>query len=105
MADWTCSTASSQAPKPYRISDRHFMSDLRLCMQAWSKEGETLLVIVENTDKFDNSTLSVDCSLEQLGTLEVIPVPSTARDDSKRTTENSSANGRTGGDSKRGRQP
>ena len=34
-------------------------------MQAWSDEGETRLVSVESTDKFDNSTLAVDCSDEE----------------------------------------
>ena len=33
-------------------------------MQARSDEGETKLVSVESTDKFDNSTLAVDCSDE-----------------------------------------
>ena len=45
--------------KQYRISD------LLLWMQAWSDDGETTLVSVESTDKFDNSTLAVDCSDEE----------------------------------------
>ena len=55
-------SAKLAVSKPYRISDliprrwegsndkgdfRHFMSDLHLWMQAWSDEGETMLVSVE----------------------------------------------------------
>ena len=69
-------SATPAASKPYRITDlitrnlegsndkgnfRHFMTDLHLWMQAWSDEGETMLVSVEGTDKFDNSTPVVDC--------------------------------------------
>ena len=46
------------------------MSDLHLGMQAWLDEGETLLVSVESIDKFDNSTLAVDCSDEKLESIE-----------------------------------
>ena len=46
------------------------MSDLRLWMQAWSNEGETLLVIVESTDKFDKSTLAVNCPGEEFRSFE-----------------------------------
>ena len=46
------------------------MLDLHLWMQAWSDEGETMLVSVENTDKFDNSTLVVDCSDEEFRSIE-----------------------------------
>ena len=28
--------------------------------QAWSNEGETMLVSVESSDKYDNNTLSID---------------------------------------------
>ena len=38
------------------------MSHLHLWMQACSNQGETWLDSVESTDKFDNSTYSVDCS-------------------------------------------
>ena len=34
-------------------------------MQAWSDEGEIMLVSVESTDRFDNSTLAVDCPDEE----------------------------------------
>ena len=46
------------------------MSDLHLGMQARLDEGETLLVSVESIDKFDNSTLAVDCSDEKLESIE-----------------------------------
>ena len=42
------------------------MSDLHLWMQAWSDEEETMLVSVESTDKFGDSTLAVDCLGEEL---------------------------------------
>ena len=46
------------------------MSDLHLWMQARSDEVETMLVSVESTDKFDNSTLAVDCSDEEFRSIE-----------------------------------
>ena len=64
------------------------MPDLYLWMQAQSDEGETKLVSVESTDKFDNST--VDCSDEDFRSIEARP--STAQNDSKRTAENSLTN-------------
>ena len=95
MAELTCSTASTQrcreyqqselVPKPYRISDftprnfegsndkgefRNFMSNLHLWMQAWTDEGETMLVSVESTHKVDNCTLAIDCSDEEFGSIE-----------------------------------
>ena len=39
-------------------------------MQAWSGGGETRLVSVESTAKFDNRTLAVDCSDEEFGSIE-----------------------------------
>ena len=78
--------AGSGAPaKPYRISDpiprnwedsnemrefRHFMSDLHFWMQAWSDEGETMLVSIGSSDKLDINTLSVDCTEEEFRTIE-----------------------------------
>ena len=71
--------------KPYRISDliprnwegsndkgqfRSFMSDMHLWMQAWSNQGEKMLVSVESTDRFDNSTLAFDCSDEEFKPIE-----------------------------------
>ena len=44
------------------------MSGLHLWRRVWSDEGETILVSVESTDKFDNSTLAVDCSDEKFRT-------------------------------------
>ena len=46
------------------------MSDLHLWMQTWSDEGETMLVSVESTDKFDNSTVEVNCSDEEYRSIE-----------------------------------
>ena len=46
------------------------MSDLHLWMQAWSDEGEKKLVSADTTDKFDNSTLAVDCSNEEFRSIE-----------------------------------
>ena len=37
------------------------MSDLHLWMQARSNEGEVILTSVERVDKFDSSTIAVDC--------------------------------------------
>ena len=78
-------SAKPAASKPHRISDfiprnwersndkgefRHFMSDLHLWMQAWSYEGERMLVSVESSDKFDNSTLAVDCADKECRTID-----------------------------------
>ena len=49
---------------------RHFMSDVHLWVQALSDEGETMLVSVESTDRFDNNTLAMDCSDEEFRTIE-----------------------------------
>ena len=63
--------------KPYKISDlipkswdgshekgqsRNFMAELHLWMQAWSDQGERILVGVESVDKVERSTLAVDCT-------------------------------------------
>ena len=53
--------------------DRHFMLGLRLWMQARSDEGDTMVVSVDRTDKFDRSPLSVDCSQEEFSTIEASP--------------------------------
>ena len=65
--------------KPYRISDliprnwegsnekgefRSFMSDLHLCLQAWSNQREQMLASVESIDKFDNHVIAFDCTDE-----------------------------------------
>ena len=74
--------AKPAASRPHRISGpipkgsnekgkfRNFMSDPHLGMQAWFDERETMLVGVESTDKFDNSTLAVEVSEEEFGTIE-----------------------------------
>ena len=46
------------------------MADLHLWVQAWADEGATMLFSVESTDKYDNSTLAVDCSKEEFSTIE-----------------------------------
>ena len=46
------------------------MSDLHLWVQAWSDQGEKMLVSVESTDKFDSSTIAFDCSDEEFRSIE-----------------------------------
>ena len=48
-------------------------------MQSWSDEGGTLLVSAEKTDKFDSSTLAVDCSDEEFS--RGVTPPSIAQND------------------------
>ena len=38
------------------------MAELHLWMQAWSVQGERILVRVEGVDKVERSTLAVDCT-------------------------------------------
>ena len=67
----------AETAKQYRISDlipkswggshdtgqfRNFMAELHLWMQAWSDQGERILVRVEGVDKFELSTVAVDCT-------------------------------------------
>ena len=40
------------------------------CKQAWSDDGETLLVSVAKTGKFDGGTPAVDCSDEEFRSIE-----------------------------------
>ena len=71
------SAGPAEAAKPNRISDlipkgwdgshdkgqfRNFMAELPLWMQAWSDQGERILVRVEGVDKVERSTLAVDCT-------------------------------------------
>ena len=46
------------------------MSDPLLWMQAWSNEGQTVLVSVEKTDKFDSNALAADCPDEEFRSIE-----------------------------------
>ena len=46
------------------------MSDLHLWMQAWSNQGEKMLVRVESVDKFDNSVIAIDCPDEEFRSIE-----------------------------------
>ena len=77
--------------KPYRISDliprswegnnetgdfRSFMSDLHLWMQAWSTQGEMILTSVERVNKFDSSTIAVDCPEAEFRLIEASPYQS-----------------------------
>ena len=65
------SSGPAETAKPYRISDlipkswdgsrergqfRNFVAELHLCMQAWSDQGERILVRVESVDNVDRST-------------------------------------------------
>ena len=65
-------TALQKVSAKLAVSKPHRISDLfpRKWMQAWSDEGETMLVSVESTDQFDNSTLAVDCPDEEFRTIE-----------------------------------
>ena len=46
------------------------MSDLHLWMQAWSNQGEKMLVSVERIDKFDNNATAFDCSNAEFRSIE-----------------------------------
>ena len=74
--------------KPYRIIDliprswegnnetgdfRSFMSDLHLWMQAWSTRGEMILTSDERVNKFDSSTIAVDCPEAEFRLIEASP--------------------------------
>ena len=99
---------ANPAPKPHRISDvilrnwegsndkgefRHFMSDLHVWMHAWSTEGVTMLVSVESSHTYDDSTFSVDCSQEQFITIEasLYQVPQRATANEPRRTVSSAS--------------
>ena len=83
------------APEPHRVSDlipgNREGNDKGefgpAFVDAWSEEGETMLVSVESPD------LTIAHSQDNRG----VAVPSTAQNDSKRTTENGAANARTEG--------
>ena len=47
-----------------------FISDLHLWMQAWSNQGEKMLVSVESIDKFDKNAIACDCSDEEFRSIE-----------------------------------
>ena len=79
------SAGPAEKAKPYRISDlvqqswegthdkgqfRNCMAELHLWMQAWSDQGERILVRVESVDKVDRSTLAVDCTGADFRTIE-----------------------------------
>ena len=46
------------------------MSGMHLWMQAWSNQGEKMLVRVESVDKFDNSVIAFDCPDEEFRSTE-----------------------------------
>ena len=79
------SAGPAEVAKPYRVSDlipqswdgshdkgqfRNFMAQLHLWMQAWSDQGDRILVSVESVDKVERSTLAVDCTEPDFRTLE-----------------------------------
>ena len=79
------SAGPAETAKPYRISDLipkswdgshdksqlgNFLAQLHLWMQAWSDQGERILVRVESVDKVERSTLAVDCTEADFTTLE-----------------------------------
>ena len=92
------SAGLAEAAKPYRISDlipkswdgshdrgqfRNWMAELHLWTQAWSDQGERILVRVEGVDKVERSTLAVDCTEADFRTFEDRSVPDPAQDDHK----------------------
>ena len=98
------SAGPAETAKPYRISDlipkswdgshdkgqfRNFMAEPHLWMQAWSDQGERILVRVEGVDKVERST---GCRLHgsRLQNIRNRSVPDLAQDDNKRTTEDGS---------------
>ena len=46
------------------------MAERHLWMQAWSDQGQRILVTVESVDKVDRSTLAVDCTEADFRTFE-----------------------------------
>ena len=77
----------AETSKPNRISDlipksrdgrheqgqfRNLMAELHLWMQAWSDEGERILLGVESVDKVERSTLAVDCTEADFRTFETV---------------------------------
>ena len=79
------SAGPAAAAKPYSVSDlipkswdgshdkgqfRNFMAELHLWMQARSDQGERVLVGGEGVDKFERSTLAVDCTEQDFRTFE-----------------------------------
>ena len=79
------SAGPAATAKAYRITDlmlkswggshekghfRNFMAELRLWMQAWSNQGERILVRVESVDNVERSVLAVDCTEADFRTFE-----------------------------------
>ena len=100
------SAGPAETGKPYRISDlipkswdgshekgqfRNFMAALHLWMQAWSDQGERILVRVESVDKVDRSTPAVACTEANFQNSQHRSVPSLTQDDNTWATEDGSA--------------
>ena len=98
------SACPAETAKPYRVSDlipkswdgshdkgqfRNFMVELHLWMQAWSDQGERILVRVEAVDKVERLTLAADCTEADFRTFTT-SVPDLAQDDNEGATEDSS---------------
>ena len=81
----TLSAGPAETSKPYKISDlipkswdgshdkgqfSNFMAELHLWMQAWSDQGERILVRVESVDKVERSALAADGTEADFRTLE-----------------------------------
>ena len=79
------SAGLAETAKPYTVSDlipkswdgspdkgqfRNFMAELHLWMEAWSDQGERILVRVERVDKVERSTLAVGCTEAHIRTFE-----------------------------------
>ena len=101
-------SAKPAASMRYRINDlirrnwvggnakgefRHFSSDLHLWMQAWSDEGETTLVSVAVTS---STTPRWQWIVQKRNSAQLtVTLPRIVQNNSKRTTEKSSASART----------
>ena len=75
----------TETAKPRRIGDlipkiwdgshekgqfRKFMAELHLWMQAWSDQGERILMRVESVDKVERSTVAAECTEADFRTFE-----------------------------------
>ena len=83
-----------------KMNDSRIGASCQSCtcgMQAWSNQGEKMLVSVESIGKFDNSALAFDCSDEAFRSIEASLYQVFAQNDSKPTAENSATDKRTEG--------
>ena len=72
------------------------MAEMHLWVQAWSDQGDRILVSVESVDKAARSTLAVDLHGSRLQNARNRSVPGLTEDDNKRTTEDGWVNNNQG---------